>query len=618
MRFFLSMKKNRALIFAIFTASMLIQSFDLPSVDSYFTGVNEVFASSDTATEIADGGSESEGEGETISTYPPAPKLTAADYPQIAGINGRVLVWLAAQLHLWFAAFVLAVPIFVFIIEAIGMATKDKKYDNMAYEFIKVSLTAYSITAILGGLTAFGLLVFYPDFMKYLTSIFSKTMLSYAFLFFAESACLYIYYYGWQWLQGGFRKWVHLSVGLLLNAVGTVLMLLANSWVTFMMSPAGVDAQGAFLGSEWDVIHNFLWNPINLHRVIANVAYGGSIVGAYAAYKFLSSRSDEDRAHYDWMGYNANFIAVGALLPLPFAGYYLTAEIYAYSQQMGITLMGGVFAWIFIIQAVLIGALFLSANYYLWCCMGRSEGAVRYTKYIKYIAIAMVASFLVWFTPHTLILTNAELKALGGPYNKYLGPLGIMPAKNTAVNIMILATFFSFMLYRRCNKVAVVSWEKAGNAAQTAVFVTGIINIFILGVYYGYFTNTVYKVAASIPQVCTTLVVIILAAIIDYFMYKGATDVAPFKWGSVPARSQYALFLLAVSFTWLMGLMGYVRSGIRQHWHVVDIMKDNSPDAFTPTLGYAANVVSAGAIIFMVLVIFIFWLAQISTKKAAA
>ena len=90
-----------------------------------------------------------------------APKLTAADYPQIAGINSRAVVWLVAQLHLWFAAFVLAVPIFVFIIEAIGMKTREKRYDDMAYEFIKVSITAYSLTAILGGLlliSLFGLL----------------------------------------------------------------------------------------------------------------------------------------------------------------------------------------------------------------------------------------------------------------------------------------------------------------------------------------------------------------------------------------------------------------------------------------------------------------------------
>lgn len=560
---------------------------------------------------------EAKAEGEK-KVYPPAPKLTAADYPKIKGFNSRILVWIVAQLHLWFAAFVLAVPIFVLIIEAIGMGTKDERYDKMAYEFIKVSMAAYSITAIMGGLLTFSLLVFYPDLIRYMASLFSRSMLAYAFLFFAESASLYIYYYGWHWLEGGFRKWVHLTIGLILNGVGTFLMLLANSWVTFTMSPNGVDpATGAFLGSEWAVIHNFLWNPLNLHRVVANIAYGGSIIGAYAAYKFLSSSTTEEKAHYDWMGYTANMIAIGGLLPLPFAGYWLTKEIYGYSQQMGITLMGGVFAWLFIMQAVLIGTLFLSVNYYLWCGMNRSEGAVRYTKNIKWIAAAIVGCFLVWFTPHTLVLTNQELKALGGPYHKYLGPLGIMPAKNTAVNIMIILTFLSFTLYKRANKIATVSWAATGSALQAAIFTMAIVNIVILGVYYGYFTNTVYKVAASVPQVLSTLSVIILTTIIDTFMYKGAKEVAPLHWGRVPARSQYALFMLAVSFTWLMGLMGYIRSGIRQHWHVNSIMRDNSIDAFTPTIGYAAQIVTIAAMIFMAIVIFIFWLSNISSKKAA-
>lgn len=553
-----------------------------------------------------------------IAAYPPAPKLTASDYPTLKGVNSRVAVWLVAQLHLWFGAFVLAVPIFVFIIEAIGMATRDERYDNMAFEFMKVSIIAYSLTAILGGLLTFSLVLFYPDLFKYLATIFKGSMFAYALLFFAESAILYIYYYGWHWLQGGNKKWVHLTLGLLLNAVGCLLMFLANAWTTFMMSPAAVDAAGVFNGDTWAAIHNFLWNPINIHRFVANVAYGGSIIGAYAAFKFLSARSKEERAHYDWIGYNANFIAISALLPLPFAGYYLTAEMYAYSQQMGITLMGGVFAWIFIIQAVLIGALFLSANYYLWCGMGRSEGAYRYNPRIKYIAIVLVAAFLVWFTPHTLVLTNAELKSLGGPYHQYLGVLGLMPAKNTAVNFLIVFTFLSFMFYRRANKIATVSWVTTGNAIQIALFTAGLINITLLGVYYGYFTNNVYKVAASIPQVLTTLIILVVSTVIDTLMYKGAKEVAPLHWGRMPARSQYALFLLAVAFTWLMGLMGYVRSAIRQHWHVQGVFRDNSVDAFTPDLGYAANIVSIGTILFMVMVMFIFWLNAINSRRVAA
>lgn len=548
--------------------------------------------------------------------FAPAPRLKAGDYPKVRGVNGRIAVWMAAQTHLWFAAFVLAVPIFVLIIEAVGVVKKDARYDRMAYEFIRVSVTAYSITAVTGVLLLAVLILFYPGLMKYLSKIFGPTALLYALFFIIENAALYIYYYGWKAMQGGGKKLAHLFVGLLLNASGTTLMFIANAWVTFMMTPSGVDAAGVFDGNVWHAVHNHLWSPMNLHRFIANIAYGGSIVGAYAAYMFLSSRTKEDRAYYDWMGYTANLIAIGALLPLPFAGYWLTAEIYAYSQQMGISLMGGVFGWLFIVQAVLIGALFLAANYYLWCGMERSAGGRRYTPYIKYIAFVILVSFLVWFTPHSLILKPWEARALSGQYHPYLGPLGLMPAKNTAVNIMLLFTFLSFLLYRRANRIVEASRAKTGYAIQAAVFIAGVANIIYLGVYYGYFTNTVYKVASSAPQVATTLFVIVACSVIESFIYKGAKEYAPFQWGKMPDRSQYALLLIAVSFTWLMGLMGFIRSAVRQHWHVYSVMKDASPDAFTPTIGYAANVVSAGTIVFMGIIIFIFWLSRFSSKAA--
>lgn len=189
-------------------------------------------------------------------------------------------------MHLFFAAFVLGVPLFAVIVEIVGWRKKDGRFDKLAYEFTSLPSVAYATTAAFGGLPAFALFTLYPTFMGYMTGIFKATMFYYALLFFAASACLYIDYYAWHWLQGGFRKWVHLTVGLLLNAVGAVLMFLANAWLTFMMSPAGIDAAGVYTGDVWGAIHNHLWNPINLHRMIANIAYGGSIVGAYAAYKF--------------------------------------------------------------------------------------------------------------------------------------------------------------------------------------------------------------------------------------------------------------------------------------------------------------------------------------------
>jgi cytochrome d ubiquinol oxidase subunit I len=63
-----------------------------------------------------------------------------------------------------------------------------------------------------------------------------------------------------------------------------------------------------------------------------------------------------------------------------------------------------------------------------------------------------------------------------------------------------------------------------------------------------------------------------------------------------------------------MGLMGFARSGIRQHWHVWEVMRDTSVDAATPALGYAAIVISACVLIFFALVSFIFWLGGLAEK----
>lgn len=66
-----------------------------------------------------------------------------------------------------------------------------------------------------------------------------------------------------------------------------------------------------FLGNLWHAIHTALWNPMNTHRLLGDIAFGGSVVAAYAAYRFLSAKTREDRAQYGWMGYIV--IAVDAM-----------------------------------------------------------------------------------------------------------------------------------------------------------------------------------------------------------------------------------------------------------------------------------------------------------------
>ncbi|HIL22359.1 MAG TPA: hypothetical protein EYG20_03690, partial [Alcanivorax sp.] len=473
---------------------------------------------------------------------PEALALEANEYRQFMGIDSRRLIWFLAQMHLFFGAFVLGVPLFAVIVEIVGWRSADSKLDKLAYEFTSLLSVAYATTAALGGLLAFALFTLYPTFMGYMAGLFKDVMFMYALLFFAETFFLYLYYYGWNRMQGGGPfpvklQWLfkglgiliigvavvllfggfglqmrgdtrsfiallyilplgvgllilrdlkssHILIGILLNIAGTAIMQLANSWAGFMMSPAGVDQEGELIGTVWQVFENILATPIAIHRMLGNLAFGGLVAGAYAAVKFIGAKTPAERAHYDWMGYIANFVAICGLIPLPFAGYYLGREVYSTSAVMGNNMMGGDFSWTFIIQAMLVGSLFLISNYYLWSGMTRIPGSDRYYKYIKFILGALIISFAIWLTPHNLPLTSGEVGDMGGSqYHPTLKFMGLMPAKNAVVNLIILSTFFSFLLYRRGNKSDVVPISQQGRIPQIVISLAGLVAVAIVGQY---------------------------------------------------------------------------------------------------------------------------------------
>jgi cytochrome bd-type quinol oxidase subunit 1 len=679
----------------------------------------------------------------------PAHAQEVNEYRQFLGIDSRRLIWFLAQMHLFFGAFVLGVPLFAVTIEVVGWRTKDPKYDKLAYEFTSLLSVAYATTAALGGLLAFALFTLYPTFMGLMAGTFKDVMFIYALLFLAETVFLYMYYYGWDWLKrtdpfgrnarrlfktlgaavivlgtvfffGGFgfemrgdtrafiaflyilplgiglwilrdRKTTHIFIGILLNIVGTGIMQAANSWAGFMMSPAGVDQDGVLVGTVWQAFENVLATPVAIHRMLGNLAFGGLVAGSYAAVKFIAARTAEQKAHYDWMGYVANFVAICGLIPLPFAGYYLGREVYSNSAVMGNNMMGGDFSWTFIIQAILVGSLFIISNYYLWSGMTRIPGAERYYGYIKWILAALIISFAVWLTPHNLPLTGQEVGEMGGSqYHPTLKFMGLMPAKNAVINLIILSTFFSFLLYRRGNKSDVVPISQQGRAPMIVIPLAGLaaigmvaqyavsllnmdpgvldlpadraqyfhtvgylllfecaagvvavilalkdkgklgqgiylaVTAFNVVIFLGVYGFVVMEKASpflrnvAVAQFLQLISCIILVSAIDLFLFKGAKEIGKLQWGKMSVRSQYALLLLTFVITMNMGLMGFIRSGLRGDWHVFGVMRDTSSWSFTPTNFTMTQMVGLAVLVFMVGVSFMFWLGGIAANKTDA
>jgi len=541
----------------------------------------------------------------------------SVDYRDVAWMGSRNFIWVVAQLHILFGAFVLGVPIFAFLCEWVGYLTGQRRYDRLAKEFTDLLVASFYMAATLGVIFLFALLVLYPKLMNYMTNIFLPAFYVYMALFVVETAVLYVYWAKWEAMQGR-RKVLHLWLGVLLNVIAFLVMILPSSFLAFQSSPVALaEGMGAW-ERAWAAVNNPTWWPVNIHRLTGNVILGGYVCGAYAGVSYLGATTQEEREHYDWMGYVGNFIGTIALLPMPFAGYWLMREVYQFSQQMGITLMGGILSWLFILQAVLIGTLFLGANYYLWQgLVTRTRGGVRFKPLINVILVALIVSFGIWLTPHTLVATMQEARAMGGSHHPLLGVFGVMSAKMTVVNLMILLTLVSFLLYWRSNKQVTVRWGPIAQGFLGLLFVGVVSGVIILGIW-GYFVPAVVRVNVfSVAQVLMVLFLIVVSISLTGLMLKGARVTEQMTWGIMPNSSQYALVINAVFVVLTMSLMGFARSAARVHWHIYGVLEDTSPYAFTPTMGEASLMFAVATALFILIVGAIFWVVSRTLRHRA-
>lgn len=549
-----------------------------------------------------------------IVAGPAAPRLTDQDYPRLSEApvlqESRLVIWVLAQQHNYWGAFVFGALVLVVLLEIGSMTVRTgestQRYDSYAYEILRLVVLALSAAAALGGLLLFGLLALYPDLTRYLASVFRPFFLGYGLLLSLFNAVAYLYYSTWKRMSTGLFKWLHASLGILASSVGTLLVLISNAWGSFMLSPAGVDQYGRFLGNHWQVLHTATWNSMNVHRIAGHIVFGAAVISAYSAYSALTEKTHEERLRYDKMAYMAVLVTMFVLFTFPLGGYWLMLEIYAYRAQMGITLLGGLLAWLGVVLAGLFGSLFIGINYYLWQRINARDEGVRYSRHAKYVFLILGACMAVYITPHTMVMTPRELLQMGGQQHQVLGNYGVESAKSPAINIMMVVTMWTFVLWGKCRS------QKASLSIDrfiVAAFVAGAINILCLGIY-GYYIPANVRVGLSVPMAATTLSLLMLSGVV-YRQFSQAGSKSHQTWTSISGRGYYVLFFMAFAITWIMGLGGYRRSSVRLFWHVTDIMRDNSSWAYMHTTGFAANIITLNAIIFWLGLLLLVWMARV-------
>ncbi len=535
------------------------------------------------------------------AAYAQMPSAPAAEFPYT---GNRTAVWIVAQLHILFAGFILGAPIFIVISEWLGYRKQDPRYDRLAKEVTKVTVILYSMTALTGGLFIFVLLATYPQFTTWLINHFFLIFaVLYPLLFIGETIVLYLYFYTWDAWKGE-KKGRHIALGVLLNVIGTVTLFVIDGPTSFMNTPSKA-VEGISLvdfiqtATLWDKIFNYSWMPLNLHRLVGNVTFGGFIAGLIAAYMYMGSKSEAERSYYDWMGFVGNLIGVGALLFLPFMGYLLAYELCDYDASICPYMMADQLSMFFEMQGAMIGLIFLASNYYIWLSMKRIEGVERVRMSVLtplvMIALPFVMTFIWTIFPVPDPMSLAVLIPLA--LAPVILPKVIPPLRRITVSSRTVIKVGFLMVV-----VGNAIWMTPHGFVATGAKLVEELEL-----------PSQWNFLALMPAKNSAAFTLVFVTVINYILYNRAIRQGTIVWGKIDFASQFVLIFLAFSAIWTMGLMGAVRSLVRKYYHTYNLVPDFSSESFTPTLSYSAWWITAITLVFYMIVSF----AIIVTLRAA-
>jgi cytochrome bd ubiquinol oxidase subunit I len=501
--------------------------------------------------------------------------------------GNRTAVWIVAQLHTLFGAFILGAPIFIVISEWLGYRKQDLRYDRLAKEVTKVTVILFSMTALTGGLFIFVLLAAYPQFTTwFINQFYIVFAVFYPLLFISGTIVLYMYFYLWDTWKGE-KKGRHIALGVLLNLICMITMFVINGPTSFMNTP--VKAEGIspqeFLAAAtlWDKIANQSWMPLNLHRIDGNVAFGGFVAGMIAAYMYMGAKNQEERAYYDWMGFVGNLIGVGAMLFQPFTGLLLAYEMCDYDFSFCPYMMADQLSMFFEMQGAMVGLMFLASNYYVWLSLKRIEGVekVRMTILAPIVMVAfpfvMTVVMTYYWIPDPMSLAFI-LPLILAPFLGRFIPYTV--SARTVIKIGFLMVI-----------VGDAIWLTPHGFAPTGAKMVAELEL-----------PSDWNFLGGMPAKISAMFTLTFVTVVNYVLYNRAIKQGTILWGKIDFTSQFVLIFLAFTSIWTMGLMGAVRSLVRKYFHTYNLLPDFTSESFTPTLSYSAWWITGITVVFFTVV----------------
>jgi cytochrome bd ubiquinol oxidase subunit I len=273
----------------------------------------------------------------TVTTYADLHFLLAQlDLSNVTFPGGvRGFTGFTMLVHIFFAELFVGFAIAAPVLQAWGARTGSPRMDRLAHSMVRFNVLTFSSGATFAVLFLVLLVGFYPQVTAALfTHFFYLIAIAMASMILALWG-MYSYYYKWD-RYSILSKRRHALLGFTMGAFIWVWMVVMTGIDTYMTTGGGPNAtpisEGnvSSFGAALSGIFNPMFVEMIVHRTFANLSWPAFALTAWAAFMYIRSKTEADKAFYDWATSVGLTWGTGFLLIQPISGFLI-----AYAMQSG-------------------------------------------------------------------------------------------------------------------------------------------------------------------------------------------------------------------------------------------------------------------------------------------
>ncbi|HYM50058.1 MAG TPA: cytochrome ubiquinol oxidase subunit I [Candidatus Limnocylindrales bacterium] len=388
--------------------------------------------------------------------------------PSFGGLAGyRIAIGVIMSIHILLSGLVSGATQLGPLVEWLGYMRQRPRYDRLAHGLARFSVYYFAIGATTAILFMTVLVVgLWGHFFTELVRVTWWPFFIEAWTFLVQVALTYLWYYTWERMRR--FKVLHMALGGMLVIASILQVTMIDIVASYMLTP----------GNPADPLRIAL-NPtayaLNVHRLIANIAYIGFGIAGLSAILYRRSKNPEDHAFYDWAGSFGMLWGMSLTILQPVVGYSYAKEIQLHSYAAWFKMMQGDLSTVFVWQIFLLGMMYTVGVWYFTRRLRRAGAPGASLLRTATAALLVLALFAA--QPYHLAFTQAQVvqAGLNRPFweGGLINPLGAMiPNKVLALMGLDLVAIVGVVWYLR--GLPAVVWGAPGRPELRMLLASGV------------------------------------------------------------------------------------------------------------------------------------------------